>query len=56
MPCRSFTSVRVRSTTRARRLPVPSDSSEDAFVNTAGAAISVSTAKGLSDTGVSIAH
>jgi hypothetical protein len=36
-------------------LPVPSDSTEDALVNTAGAAISVSTAKGLSDRGVIIA-
>src|ERR1700756_4040477 len=53
-PCSSFAKKRVRSTTRAKRLPVPRDKTEDALVKTAGAAIKVSTAKGLSDTGVTI--
>src|SRR5262244_1821468 len=49
--CSSCASTRVRSTTRARRLPVPSARTEDALVKTAGAAIRVSTANGFSVAG-----
>src|ERR671922_1182985 len=39
--------MRVRSTTRARRLLVPSAKTEEAFVRIAGATMAVSTANGL---------
>src|SRR5438270_4377320 len=50
----SAESCRVRSTTRARRLPVPSASTEAALVNTAGAAMNVKIASGLSLIGVAM--
>src|ERR1700746_381703 len=39
--------IRVRSTTRARRLLVPRAKTEEAFVRIAGATMAVRTAKGL---------